>query len=537
MSMYKLILVDDEEDVREGVSQEIDWQSYGFEVIAKAENGKEALELVERCRPDVVVTDIKMPFMNGLQLAEAVRQQFPATRIIILTGFDEFEYAQKAVKLNIDEYVLKPFSANELIDVLAKVKSRMDEEAAHRENIQMLRDSYRKSLPVLREVFLSSLLSGKLANEDILAKAHEYGVELTGTEFLVSVICLDNSKKEEQQLLLFAVKNIVQEQVGDRHHGIVFLHNDQVVLLMRKEQDDSRRLQDQTQAVLEEIRRTVEKYMSSTVTIGVGTAITEVTDLPYSYEDAVLALDYKGILGNNRLIFIDDVEQQSREKVRFDERVEHELVRCIKMGTVVELHEVVEELFRDVADGHVSIQDYRIYLLEIMTTILKTAQRADLDMEELFGGPSHLVAEISTFNNLQDAKNRITQICERIMGRIASGRQTSYKRLVDQAVAYTHQNYHAVDISIHKVCAHLHISPGYFSGIFKKETKMSFVTYLLQLRMEKAKELLRTTDLKTFEIAEQVGYADPNYFSFCFRKHVGVSPKEYKNSSQAGMGT
>jgi two-component system response regulator YesN len=309
------------------------------------------------------------------------------------------------------------------------------------------------------------------------------------------------------------------------------------VLLLRKEQDDSRRLQDQTQAVLEEIRRTVEKYMSSTVTIGVGTAITEVTDLPYSYEDAVLALDYKGILGNNRLIFIDDVEQQSREKVRFDERVEHELVRCIKMGTVAELHEVVEELFRDVADGHVSIQDYRIYLLEIMTTILKTAQRADLDMEELFGGSSHLLAEISTFNNLQDAKNRITQICERIMGRIASGRQTSYKRLVDQAVAYTHQNYHAADISIHKVCAHLHISPGYFSGIFKKETKMSFVTYLLQLRMEKAKELLRTTDLKTFQIAEQVGYADPNYFSFCFRKHVGVSPKEYKNSSQAGMGT
>jgi len=155
--MYKLILVDDEEDVREGVSQEIDWHAYGFAVLAKAENGKEALDLVERLRPDVVVTDIRMPFMDGLQLAEAVRRQFPATRIIILTGFDEFEYAQKAVKLYIDEYVLKPFSAVELIDALVKVKNRMDEEAAHRENNQLLRESYRKSLPVLREVFLSSL--------------------------------------------------------------------------------------------------------------------------------------------------------------------------------------------------------------------------------------------------------------------------------------------------------------------------------------------------------------------------------------------
>lgn len=148
--MYKLILVDDEEDVREGVSQEIDWHAHGFEVLAKAENGKEALDLVERLRPDVVVTDIRMPFMDGLQLAEAVRRQFPATRIIILTGFDEFEYAQKAVKLHIDEYVLKPFSAVELIDALGKVKARMDEEAAHRENNQLLRESYRKSLPVLR---------------------------------------------------------------------------------------------------------------------------------------------------------------------------------------------------------------------------------------------------------------------------------------------------------------------------------------------------------------------------------------------------
>lgn len=206
--MYKLILVDDEEDVREGVSQEIDWHEYGFEVLAKAENGKEAFDLVERLRPDVVVTDIKMPFMDGLQLAEAIRRQFPATRIIILTGFDEFEYAQKAVKLHIDEYVLKPFSAVELIDVLIKVKNRMDEEAAHRENNQLLRESYRKSLPVLREVFLSSLLTRQLPREDTLAKAAEYGVQLHGSEFLISVMCLDQKKKDEQQILLFAVKNI-----------------------------------------------------------------------------------------------------------------------------------------------------------------------------------------------------------------------------------------------------------------------------------------------------------------------------------------
>lgn len=530
--MYKLILVDDEEDVREGVSQEIDWHAHGFEVLAKAENGKEALDLVERLRPDVVVTDIRMPFMDGLQLAEAVRRQFPATRIIILTGFDEFEYAQKAVKLHIDEYVLKPFSAVELIDALGKVKARMDEEAAHRENNQLLRESYRKSLPVLREVFLSSLLNRGLEKEDILAKAAEYGVQLIGSEYLVALVCLDQKNKEEQHILLFAVKNIAEEQLTlGECPGLVFLHNDQVVLLLRKEQDREDRLERLFQSVGEEIRRSVEKYLGVTVTVGVGTVVRELTELPYSYEEAEVAVDYKSILGNNRLIFICDVEKQPRDSVRFDERKEHELVRCIKMGTLPELYQAVEELFAEVTDGNVSLQDYRIYLLEIMTTILKTAQRADLDMDQLFGGQARLLAEITSFNSVQEARDRIIDLCEKIMGGIANGRTHTYKRLVDQAIAYTLKNYQSPDISIHKVCAELHISPGYFSSIFKRETKTTFVTYLLQLRMEKAKELLRTTDLKTFEIAERVGYSDANYFSFCFRKHVGQSAKEYRSSS------
>ncbi|MGF9908792.1 response regulator [Brevibacillus porteri] len=531
--MYKLILVDDEEDVREGVSQEIDWHSHGYEVVAKAENGREALELVERLRPDVVVTDIKMPFMNGLQLAESIGREYPAIRIIILTGFDEFEYAQKAVKLQIDEYVLKPFSASELMEALDKVKRRMDEEAAHRENVQLLRDSYQKSLPVLREVFLSSLLSRQLIQHDVFSKACEYGIELRSPEYLVAVICVDQPKQEEQQLFLFAVKNIAEEQLNaGKQAGIVFLHEDQVVLLMRTKADDTQRIEVRTQNIAEEIRRTIEKYMSITVTIGIGNVVTDVAALPYSYEDAMQALDYKSILGCNRMIVINDVEKQASEQIRLDERREHELVRCIKMGTSAELRNVIDELFDQVARVPVSIEDYRIYLLEIMTTILKTAHRAEVDMDQLFGGQRYLLQVMTTFTSMEDAREQIVEICERIMASIASGRQTTYRRLITQALDYTHTHYHSPDISIHKVCDHLHISLGYFSGIFKKEMKTTFVSYLLSLRMEKAKELLRTTDLKSFEIAEKVGYTDPNYFSFSFRKYAGMSAKEYRSQSE-----
>jgi two-component system response regulator YesN len=172
--------------------------------------------------------------------------------------------------------------------------------------------------------------------------------------------------------------------------------------------------------------------------------------------------------------------------------------------------------------------------MEILTAVLKAAKAADLNLDETLGADFNPFAEVNMFTNLYEAKQWITGLCSKLMNNIVSDRQSAYKSLVDKAKEYTRMNYQESDISINKVCQHLHISAGYFSGIFKKETKMTFVGYLMQIRMEAAKELLRTTDLRTLDIAERVGYSEPNYFSFSFRKHVGVSPKEYRSSSREG---
>ncbi|WP_248931008.1 response regulator [Paenibacillus hamazuiensis] len=549
--MYKLILAEDEEDVREGIIREIDWAGCGFEVVDRAENGQEALEMIERHAPDVVVTDIQMPFMDGLRLSEWIREKYPTTKIIILTGFDEFEYAQKAVKLHIDEYVLKPFSSEELKDVLVKIKRRIDEETAQKENIQSLQEHYRKSLPVLRETFLGSLISRKLPEADIREKAQSYGVNLDGRGFAVSVISIDSPAapggedeeaapraaslkySKDTELKWFAVLNIAGEIAEKHRAGLVYIHNDHVVLLTVSEESGRDEVMKKTLAALEEIRQSIEKYLKLTVTIGVGTVSAAITGVSYSYKDAVLALDYRQILGCNRIICIDDVETRFGEKLRFDELKEHALIRCIKVGTVQEMTELVDELFAGIQDANVSFKDYQIYLLEIVTSVLKAAKDAGIDLEDLFGAAFRPFADIYQFTQLEEAKSWVLGICTGMMSHIASGRQSAYKSLVDQAKEYTREHFHESDISVQRVCSHLHISAGYFSSIFKKECKMTFVNYLMHIRMEAAKELLRTTDLKTFEIAERVGFAEPNYFSFCFKKHVGVSPKEYKNGARS----
>ncbi|MGQ7280674.1 response regulator [Brevibacillus thermoruber] len=548
--MYTLLLIDDEEDVREGVVREIDWQAYGFAVVGTAENGQEALEKMERSVPDIVVTDIKMPFMDGLELAAVVKERYPTVKIVILTGFDEFEYARKAVKLQIDEYVLKPFSAGELIDALLKVRARLDEEAAEKKNIRLLKEHYQKSLPVLREVFLTSLITRRLPEADIREKAHAYQIDLEGNGFVVGAVSIDRpcvgedpanrsapppirqAWGEDRELLLFAVRNIVQEVVDKHRLGIVFTNNDHVVLIAVHQEREREAVLRKTAAVLEEARQFVEKFCEFTVTAGIGTVTGELADLSFSYEDAVAALDYRVVLGNNRVICVDDVEKRCVEKVRFDERKEHALIRCLKVGTPQELKDILDELFAEIAYARVSIKDYHIYLLEILTAILKAAKGANLDPERVFGENLQWFTDIHKSQTLQETKDRLLHICSGMMNSIASDRQSSYKRLVAQAVEYVKNHYHESDISIHKVCRQLHISAGYFSSIFKKEMNTTFVNFLLQVRMEAAQELLLTTDLKTFEIAERVGYADPNYFSFCFRKKWGMSPKEYKNMAR-----
>ena len=168
MDLYRIILVDDEEEVRKSIIRKIDWTSVGFTVVGDAENGEEALEKIEGLEPDVVLTDIRMPYMDGLTLAERIRQKYPSMKIVISSGYDDFEYAKRAIKLNVTEYILKPVNVEELTAILKRIKTNLDEEIEQKRNVTLLRENYRKSLPILREQFLKDLISRPMEKETVL---------------------------------------------------------------------------------------------------------------------------------------------------------------------------------------------------------------------------------------------------------------------------------------------------------------------------------------------------------------------------------
>ena len=530
--MYRVLLVDDEEDVREGLVVEVDWEALDLRIVGLAENGREALEMAERVEPDVVITDISMPFMDGLELARRLRERNPLVKLVILTGYDEFDYARQAVSLSVDEYLLKPFSAAHLTELLTRLRAQMEAEITEREDVQQLREHYRTSLPLLQADLIATLLHRQKSSAYILSRASQCGLELTGRRYGVSILTLHPS--EDPELKLFAALNIAAEVWAEHKAGHAFLHQETVVLLyveplksLEGTQVEAENLQQQ---VLENVIRSIRQYLRVPVTIGSSRLVDSLPEVKHAYEDALLALDYRLVPGTDSLIYIADVERQAAGKLRFDELKQQTLTRCLKAGTQTELEQGLQIIFREITVEH-GRSDIQLYLIEVLTTVWKAAQASGEDMEDIFGAGFQLYTDLFRLPGLSEAQQKVREVCLLVQQRISSGRQHVYKDIVEQALAFTKKHYADPDLSIQKVCAHLHISSGYFCSIFKKEVQLTFLQYLMQIRMDEARELLRSTELKSFQIAEKVGFAEPNYFSFCFKKNIGVSPKEYRKQA------
>ncbi|WP_105613951.1 response regulator [Vallitalea okinawensis] len=533
--MYKLMLVDDEYTVRKSVINKIDWNQYGFEIICEAENGKEAYDMFEQHKPDVVITDIKMPYMDGLELSELILEKYPFTKIIVLTGFDEFEYAKKGIDLKISDYILKPISSKELIKVLQQMKEKIDNEIKERRDLDHLKDHYEKSYPVMKNIFLKAVVNGEYNYEEINRWLDYYDVDLKGELYLVAVIKIDHYYKERKtidlkksELKKVALLHMVKEIDEKAQIGPYFLENNQVIIIAKSNKKSEIEFIQDYIPKLEEIRQGVEKYLQFTITIGVGHVCKNVLDLHHSLKSAFNAHDYKMVVGNNQVIYINDLEDHINKRLQLNEIDQKRLVRILKAGTKEEFFLYTDQMFNEITRCNAPINEYQIYLLESVTIMIKTAKEINIEMSELTRKNMNIFSILSENNHLEDIKNELDQVGEKIIEHNMLGRVQSTTRMVSKAKEYVIAHYNDMELNIEKISEYLHYSPNYFSTIFKKETGEAFMNYLLDIRLEAGKELLLTTDMKTFEIALEVGFASPNYFSFCFKKRMGISPSQYK---------
>lgn len=525
MGPYKVLLADDEEDIRVGISRKMDWASLGFILVGQAENGREALELAEQLQPDLVLTDIKMPFMDGLELCSILTQRLPASKFVVFSGFDDFDYAKQAIGMNVSEYILKPINAAELTAVLKKLKEQLDRERTQRQDVENLRRLYDESLPTLRSLFLSRLLDGQIDRDRVSELALRHQVSLEGGAFAAALVHIDGNK-DRRELLSLSVQKLFEENFSVQ--GCVcrpFLYNGSVAMLAAME--DSSRIYGVIDAA-DRACSLAESYLGLRLTVGVGLPMEEPGDLPRSAQGARNALEYRGLVGKGRTIYIGDLEPSGRLYLSFDENDERELVSAIKLCGQAEVRQTVDRLVDKLRVSELPMLQFNMFFLELFTCLLRLARGAGLELEAVFGPGFTGTVQSMDFNSPQELGTWCLDRCLKIQELIGSQRTDSAWRAIERAKDYIAGHFSDSDLSVETLCRHLHLSPAYFSTLFKRETGMSFTAYVTEVRMNEAAALLRGTEEKTYLVAERTGYPDPNYFSYVFKKHFGISPTKYR---------
>ncbi|MFT4105733.1 MAG: response regulator [Lacrimispora sp.] len=537
MDLYTIILVDDEEEVRKSIIKKIDWQAAGFRVIGDAENGEDAMEKIEVLEPDVVLTDIRMPYMDGLALAERIRQRYPSMKVLIFSGYDDFEYAQRAIKLNVTEYILKPVNVEELTSILKKIRSNLDQEIEEKRNLNHLRENYRKSLPIIREQFFNDLVHKNLSRELAEQKLREYDIPVLGArKWVLAAIDVERgdmkeslSLHNEEELIPISVMQIVREKLQGYCRFAIFQSSseaDMVAMAALDENNSTTGLID----VLGDICKETKRILQVPVTIGIGHSCMELSGLRESYQSSIDALGYKAIAGRGNTIYINDMEPVGNGKLEFDSMTEADLISAIKFGPAEKIQAAVSRIMEKMESAKVHSRQQQVYMFGVVNSVLQMIRQYDLTLEDILGGELAYMEILGNLQKKEEFGQWLLKTGEKMNQVINQERDMTARQVIQEAKQYILDHYQDPDLSVEMICRHLHMSPAYFSTMFKKETGQAYIAYLTDLRLNKAVELLNKTDDKTYVIAAKVGYPEQNYFSYVFKKKFGVSPTKFRGA-------
>jgi two-component system response regulator YesN len=520
---YKVFFVEDEIITREGIRDNVDWQSSGFKFCGEAADGEMALPLLRTTQPDVLITDIKMPFMDGLQLSKIVRERMPWIKIIILSGHDEFEYAQKAISLGVADYLLKPVTVQKLQTVLQKLAAQLDQERKEQATLRQLQEQMEDNRTMLREQLLFKLVIGAISPAEAVEKGPALGLDLVARHYLVVILKLELGDRTEQyDPDEYQHLQQTLTELAERDPDVFVLKRDwgDITLIMKGSTPEY--LEEARDILLEDVHQTVAgtRYQ---LTVGAGAYKERIADITRSFVEALLQL--QDHVNESGLRLSPSLEQ--KELLKLDKAV---LENYLRSGKKDEF----DEFFTSYT-GRLSEPALRSMLVKnyiFVDVILATAKL----INELGGDMDRVLPELNSIETILSSVKSVEQLHEQVHNITSIGLsyrddQPSHQHahVIRQAKEYIDLHYADPDLSLNDVAAQANLSSSHFSVVFSQETRQTFKEYLTEVRMTKAKELLRMTTLRSADIAYQVGYNDPHYFSSVFKKHTGLSPMEFRS--------
>ncbi len=535
-ALYSIVVVDDEAVIRDGIRRHIDWEAHGYRFIAACEDGPTAMEVVAGDPPDVLLTDISMPFLNGLELADVVRREYPRTKIVLLTGYDRIEYAQEAVQLRVSSFLLKPITPQELKDVLAELKEELDREYREMRDRDRLARQLRESLPLLRERFLNRLIQGGVRSDQI-AEGFQL-CDLRLPDRWIVVVALDSdidpgdgaadalTRNEIDQLVVRNTLGSLSGDVeplasfGDIAGRVVFLIDGGTVGAAAQ----------RARECAEQLRACLKPVLGTTVSVGVGTPVDGPGGLSIGYKRAVSALSYRFVAGPDR---VTEYAEFSGETAVDDRRSELEALTPailsfspVGAGFGDSRHQIAEVIDQLRAAGG-DIGRSQSVLFRVLSRFLDWIDELGIEDSAVFDSESPFDI-LRSFKTLDQVEQWFNAVLEQLEAELQHKREHRAARKAGEAREFIRSNYTNPDLSLEDVCRAIGAGTSYFSQFFKTHTGKTFVEYLTAVRVEEAQKLLVSSSLLTYEIAAQVGFRDANYFSIIFKRVTGKTPTEFR---------
>jgi two-component system response regulator YesN len=542
--MLKLLIVDDEPDTREGLRYYFDWEKYDIEVIGEADDGSTAIPMILEKKPDIILSDIKMPDIDGIQMAKHIRTFNEKVKIVFISGYDDLGFVKSAMKVEAIDYILKPVDLNEMDIVIKRVTKMINEEKDAKMLMHKMNDKLQESMPTLREKHFMTLVRDGIGDEKDLSKKMEF-LELdlpSEGEYCVVVISIDDRAslyekmtEKDKQLTSFSVINICEELINKSVKGYVFENRpgEYVSILRPQCREDKENIdydeEEDLYSLFKDIKDSVYMFLKISVTIGVGLTVYSLKDIAKSYLKAYENVNQKLFLGKNKIITIDSLETEEDYIHQFDFSNTQQLANMIKSSDEEKLINAIDNIFKDLARYKNTNIKYCLNIcLQLILTASRQLMELQINVDESRFDENLIWEQIFKFETLEDMKQLITNYLVKVSQYIAEKRNKRSRNIIEQIKEVIQKKYNE-NITINDIAKEVYLSNTYLCMMYKQETGETVNEYLTKVRIERAKELLKDPQNKLYDICYSIGYVEPGYFSKIFKKHTGLSPTEYRD--------
>lgn len=526
--MLNVLIIDDEKLVRTTVRQSIEWEAHGMQVAGEASSARMGMEMIEELHVDMIVMDIKMPGMSGLDCSQLVLEKYPRMKIIILSGHDDFEYASKGIHIGVFEYLLKPVNAEELERAVIKARDAIREERNHQKDFDHYKEELKKHAAYIRDRQLSELVSSSRPSQYLDSLSY-LGVELSNEIFQVFLIepKIQNDVTEEDKIVL---KMLIRKLVEDYYDDIPGIYtvdsgSDWIIVLNNASEyliyDSGERL-----------IQYLEDNTETEICIDVGNTYRDLGKVRESYREAQNAAKYRFSSGESIIYFRDIYPYYDTEiNVETTKNTIYELGNTIRIGETEAAEKKLQDIVGDFKKTGGKKEQAVILALEIFAEIMKVLTELKISTYSDSMNYSAVVGEVfarETFEEVEEyLRKSVQEACTFARKEVADKEKSLVHRVADAIK----EQYADEEMSLNTLAQKYFVNPSYLSRVFKEKTGNTFTGYLFEVRMKEAQNLVRCTDMKAYEIAERVGIVDPHYFSSCFKKYTGMSVAEFKKKN------